>query len=127
MVGDCNLFFDLKLKVNISNTLQEFENMREILTPLISADHSLVLFSLSKEKNPAIRGEGFGKFNSSLSKGQNYMTEIKKLIYHFSTKSESIFNCQVKQDLIKYQVKKCTIKYMKHAGKEKGQQRTNLD
>ena len=54
----------------ISNTLQEFVTMTEIMTP-ISADHSPVPFSLSKEKT-AIRGKGLWKFNSSLAKDQNY-------------------------------------------------------
>ena len=48
----------------ISNTLQEFVTMTDILTP-ISTDHSPVLFSLSKEKI-TIRGTGLWKFNSSL-------------------------------------------------------------
>ena len=69
----------------ISNTLQEFVTMTKILTP-ISTDHSPVLFSLSKEKT-AIRGKGFWKFNSSLTKDQNYIIEIKKLIRNFSNEN----------------------------------------
>ena len=49
--------------------------MTEILTP-ISADNSPVLFSLSKEKHIFIV-KGFLKFNSSLTKDQNYIIEIK--------------------------------------------------
>ena len=49
--------------------------MTEILTP-ISADNSPVLFSLSKEKRIFIV-KGFLKFNSSLTKHQNYIIEIK--------------------------------------------------
>ena len=45
------------------------------MTP-ISTDHSLVLFSLSKEKI-TIRGKGFWKFNNFLTKNQNYVNEIK--------------------------------------------------
>ena len=52
--------------------------MTKILAP-ISTDRSPVLFSLSKEKT-AIRGKGFWKFNSSLTKDQNYITEVRKLI-----------------------------------------------
>ena len=46
-----------------------------MLTP-ISTGHSPVLFSLSKGKD-CIKGKGFWKFNSSLTKDQNYVTEIK--------------------------------------------------
>ena len=67
--------------------------MTEILTP-ISADHSSVLFSLSKEK-ARIRGKGFWKFNNSLTKDQNYIIGIKKLIRNFSNENESLFNSQL--------------------------------
>ena len=89
-------------------------------------DHSPVLFSLGKEKTK-IRGKGFWKFNSSLIKDQNYITEIKKLIRNFSNENESLFNCQLKWELLKYEVRKFTIKYTKHVAKEKRQQRTNLE
>ena len=50
--------------------------MTDILSP-ISADQSPVLFSFSKGKI-TIRGTALWKFNSSLTKDQNYKTEIKK-------------------------------------------------
>ena len=109
----------------ISNTLPEFVTMTEILT-LISTSHSPVLFCLSKEKN-TIRVKGFWKFNSSLTKDQNYIIEIKKLILNFSSKNESLFNCQLKWELLKYVVRKFTIKYTKNVAKEKKQQRTNFE
>ena len=58
----------------ISNTLQEFVTITEILTP-ISTGHSPVMFSLSKEKG-CFRGKGILKFNSSLTKDQDYIIEI---------------------------------------------------
>ena len=69
---------------NISITLQEFVIMTEILTP-ISADNSPVLFSLSKEKRIFIV-KGFLKFNSSLTKDQNYIIEIKNWFVIFGLK-----------------------------------------
>ena len=45
----------------------------------ILADHYPVRFSLSNEKG-CLRGNGFWKFNSSLTKDKNYITETKKLI-----------------------------------------------
>ena len=86
----------------ISNTLQELVTTTEILTP-ISTDHSPVLFSLSKG-NDCLRGKGFWKFNSSLTKDQNYITEIKKLIRSFCTTNESLYNHQLKWELLKYEV-----------------------
>ena len=57
--------------------------MTEVLAP-ISADHSPILFFLSKEKG-CFRGKGIWRFNSSLAKGQNYIIEIKKMIRSFCT------------------------------------------
>ena len=108
----------------ISNTLQEFVTMTEILTS-ISINHSQVPFSLLKEKT-TIRGKRFWKFSSSLTKDQNYIIEIKKLIGNFSNENKSFFNCQLKLELLKYEVRKLTIKYTKHDVKEKWQQRTKL-
>ena len=99
--------------------------MSDILTP-ISTHHSPVLFSLSKEKI-TIRGTGHWKFNSSLTKDQKYKTEIKKLIRNFSNENEFISNRQLKWELLKYEVRKFTIKYTKHVAKEKRQLRTNLE
>ena len=58
--------------------------MVDILAPILT-DYFPVFFSLSKKKGD-IRGKGFGfwKFNSSLTKEQNYINEIKNLICNFS-------------------------------------------
>ena len=74
----------------ILNTLQEFVTMTEILTPILT-DHSPVLFSHSKEKT-ITRGKGFWKFSSSLTKDQNYIIEIKKLILIFSPTETSLLS-----------------------------------
>ena len=54
----------------ILNALQELVTMTEAVT-FNSTDHCPVLFSLSKQKM-TIRGKGFWKFSSSLTKDQNY-------------------------------------------------------
>ena len=48
------------------------------------------------QKKTTIRGTGPWKFNSSLTKDQNYKTEMKKLIRNFSNENESLLNCQLK-------------------------------
>ena len=78
----------------ISNTLQKLVTTTETLAP-ISTDHSPVLFSLSKGKD-CLRGKGFWKFNSSLTKGQNHIVEIKKPIRSFCATNKSLFNRHLK-------------------------------
>ena len=99
--------------------------MTDILTP-ISTEHSPVLVSLSKEK-VTIRVTGLFKFNISLTKNQNYKTEIEKLIRNFSNENEFLSNRQLKWELLKYETRKSTIKYTKHVAKEKRQLKTNLE
>ena len=99
--------------------------MTEILTP-ISTGYSPVLFSLSKGKD-CLRGKGFWKFNSSLTKDQIYVTEIKKLIRSFCTTDESLYNLQLEWELLKYEFWKFSINYTNQIAKEKRQQRTNLE
>ena len=99
----------------ISNTLQELLTTTEILTP-ISADHSSVFFSLS-EGNDCLRGKGFWKFNSSLAKDQNYITEIKKLIGSFCTTNDTLYKRQLEWEPLRYEVRKFTINYTKQIDK----------
>ena len=98
--------------------------MTEILAPILT-DHSSVLFPLSKGKD-CLRGKGFWKFNSPLTKDQNYITEFKKLIRGFCTTNASLYNRQLKWELLKCEVRKLTSNYTKQIAKEKKQKRTNL-
>ena len=65
--------------------------------------------------------KGFFKFNSSLTKDQTYVTEIKKLICSFCTINECLYNRQLKWELLKYEVRKFAINYKKQITKEKRQ------
>ena len=109
----------------ISSTFQELATTTEIPTPL-SSDYSPVLFSLSKGKD-YLRDKAFWKFNSFLTKEQNYITEIKKLIGSFCTKEKFFFNVQLKWEFLKYELRKFTVNYTKHIAKEKRQQQANLE
>ena len=67
------------------------------------------------------------KFDSSLTRDQNYVTKIKKLICSFRTTNESLYNRQLKWELLNYEVRNFTTNYMKQIAKEKRHQRTNLE
>ena len=109
----------------ISSTFQELATTTEIPNPL-SSDYSPVLFSLSKGKD-YLRDKASWKFNSFLTKEQNYIIEIKKQIGSFCTKEKFFFNVQLKWEFIKYELRKFTVNYTKHITKEKRQQQANLE
>ena len=50
-----------------------------------------------------------------------------KTIHYFCSPNNSLFNRQLKWELLKYEVRKFTINYKKHIAKEKRQQKTNLE
>ena len=50
-------------------------------------------------------------FNSSLTKGKNYKTEIKKLIRNFPNENEFLSTHKLKWELLKYEVRKFTKIY----------------
>ena len=107
----------------IPNTVQEFVTMTEILNPILT-DHSPVVFSLSGSllsfrRKRLSQTWGFWKCNSSLTKDQTFIAEIKKLIRSFCSANISPFNRQLKWELLKYEVQKFTINYTKHIAKEK--------
>ena len=109
----------------ISSTFQELATTTEIPNPL-SSDYSPVLFSLSKGKD-YLRDKASWKVNSFLTKEQNHIIEIKKLIGSFCTKEKFFFNVQLKWEFIKYELRKFTVNYTKHIAKEKRQQQANLE
>ena len=85
-----------------------------------------MLFSLSKKKRN-IRGKGFWKFNSSLTKDQNYINEIKNLIRNFSTKDDCEFSRQLRLEFLKYGIRKLTIHYRKVLAKVRQRKITHLE
>ena len=107
------------------NGLLEFVSTTDILTP-ISTDHYSVLFSYSKEEGN-IRDKGFWKFNSSLTKDQNYINEIKDLICNFNTSNDCDFSQQLKWEFLKYEIHKFTIHYRKGLAKERKEKTKKLE
>lgn len=83
-----------------------------MLTP-VSTDYSFVLLSLSDEKK------------ASLTKYQNYVIKIKKLVRSFCIKNDFLFSCHLKREPLKFEV--FTVRYTKHVAKEIRPQKTNLD
>ena len=111
----------------ISSTFQELANTTEIPTPSFKWLFSCALLSFKRKRLRYLRDKAFWKFNSFLTKEQNYITEIKKLIGSFCTKEKFFFNVQLKWEFIKYELRKFTVNYTKHITKEKRQQQANLE
>ena len=94
------------------------------MTPI--STYSPVLFSLSKETG-CLRCKRIWKFNSSLTKDQGYINEIKNMIRSFCNANKCLSNRQLKLELLIYEVRKVTIYYTKQIAEENRQQKTNLE
>ena len=105
----------------ISNTLQEFVTMAQILTQQIS----LLYSSLFQQKNTVSEVKDFGNLIAPLTKDQSYILEIEKLIRSCCTANKSLSSRQLKWELLKHEAQKFTFTDTKHIAKEKSHQRTN--
>ena len=93
---------------------------------VLSTDHCPVTISISKNKN-RIHGHGFWKFNSSLLSDQNYVRKTKHLIQTFDSNQKFIPNAQLQWELLKYEIRKFTIKYSKNLAKKRKVNKTFLE
>ena len=94
------------------------------MTPILTY-HFPAVFSLSKEKG-CLRGQKIWKFNSTLTKDQCYINEIKNMIRSFCNANKCLSNRQLKLELLNHEVRKVTIYYTKQIAEENRQQKTNL-
>ena len=103
----------------ISQNLQEIDKHTEILNA-ISTDHSPVLCSF-QNLNQCQRGVGLWKFNNSLVSNEEYVLRLKELINKVKGElnRSNQFCDQVKWEVLKYEIRCFTIKFLKDLGKVK--------
>ena len=101
----------------ISNSMQVSVKNTDILASLLT-DQSPITFSCYKneERN---RGRGLWKFNNSLIENEQYDLQMKKFILNTLNElfTENILDDQVKWEYLKYNIRKCTIKFSKELAK----------
>ena len=108
----------------ISNSLQESIGKCEILNS-VSSDHNPVLLSI---KNPydSRKNTAYWKFNTSLLKNNDFITELKKEIEKMKV-SLNEFEPQKKWELMKYKIRCFCIEFSKNIAKKKREEIENLE
>ena len=86
------------------------------IKPSIKTDHSLITLKLSIN-NENKRGPGFWKFNDSLLKDIQYVTDMKQLIEDQKRDLRYMHDKAQKWDIIKYKIREFTIQYSKETAK----------
>ena len=100
----------------ISSILQPFVQSCKI-NPAIETDHSAVdinFKSYPKEQH----GPSFWKFNNSLLSDQDYITEIRNKIRHWSETYINKNNSQMLWEYLKFKIREYTIKYSKQKSRK---------
>lgn len=102
----------------ISDCLQPFTDYTKII-PAQSTDHSAITIKRSSFEEGK-QGPSFWKFNNSLLKEEKYVNEINHLIPNVlkDLKKQMISNRQSIWEIMKYEIRKFTIKYSKIRAKE---------
>ena len=95
----------------ISDILQEFIVYSDIL-PNIYSDHSAIVvgYQMTQDRD---KGKGFWKFNSSLLGEQTYVESLNKSIDKWLKEYKEVQSKQLIWELLKYEIRKFTIKYSK--------------
>ena len=112
----------------ISTNLQYSAKKTDVLASFCS-DHSPILLSFCRQKSECTRGKGLWKFNSSLTKNNEYVEKMKKLISDtLSTiDDERNFNDQMKWEYLKFTIRNFSIEFSKTYIKLQREERSNLE
>lgn len=103
----------------VSNDLQPFIEMTDIL-PSPSTDHSAVTLKIKSFCEDSPRGSSFWKFNNSLLEDSIYIEQMKIKIQEVKNElsNMNILCPRSRWELIKYEVRKFTMKYAKARAKK---------
>ena len=106
----------------VSETLQVKVIKCDILTSLAS-DHSPIYISISTKNSNFKKGSNYWKFNNSLLKNEGFCSSLKRMIDEKLNEYNDL-DAQIKWELIKYEIRKHTIKFSKNVAKEKRERKS---
>ena len=110
----------------ISNSIREDVNQTDILGSL-NSDHSPVYLKFS-EGNEASCGPSHWKFNNSFLDDQHFVTSLTERInYITDNELNTIEDLRIIWDILKYRIRKYSMKYSKTAAERRRKQRLVLD
>ena len=103
----------------VSNNIQEYVKETKIL-PSFCSDHSPLFFNF-QTSNEIHLGKHFWKFNSSLTKDEEYIKQMKDHIQKVKSQFVSIFNesPQAQWEFLKYEIRKFSIAFSAKKAQEK--------
>ena len=111
----------------ISNSIQEYIDATDILLALSTGhSHNLISFCLANSEK---KSADFWKFNNSSLLEENFTSNLEAFIKETKTKlnSEEILDPQVKQEFLKYEIRKYVTIFSKCRAKELRKSKADLE
>ncbi len=106
-----------------SHLLNLMENVK--VHPGLKSDHSIISINISNLKTQ--RGRGFWKFNSTLLKDIDYVSNITSMVHKLKSDTENMEDRQMRWDYIKTELRGYTVKYSSQKNKERREFKCNLE
>ena len=110
----------------VSNRLQYSIKVVEIGTAF-SSDHSPLKMSVLAPNNGNQKGPGFWKFNKSLLNDPVFAENTKNLMRNLVQSQRGSVHKQINLELMKYEIRKFSIKFSKAKAKDRRKTQTDLE
>ena len=111
----------------ISDELQPYTVKCDII-PAPSTDHSAITMKL-KAFEIDLRGPSYWKFNNSLIENEDYCIQVKAHVKSFkeTLDNEKIADPQLRWELIKYEIRKFSMKFSKQQARKQKSEYTQIE
>ena len=106
-----------------SHLLNYLERTR--VHPGLKSDHSIISLNISHTNLQ--RGRGFWKFNASLLRDIDYVTNVTNMINRLKVETENTIDLQMRWDYIKTEVRGYSVQYSSHKNRERKKFKAKLE
>ncbi len=93
--------------------------------PGLKSDHSIISLNISHSKLQ--RGRGFWKFNSSLLKDIDYVSNVTDIINRLKIETENALDMQMRWDFIKTEIRSYSVHYSSQKNRERKKFKAKLE
>ena len=109
----------------VSDTMQENIESTDII-PSVGSDHSAIKIKLCSSQEGS-RGQGYWKFNSSLTEDKNFVESLKTEISNFRRDADQFDDVATRWEFMKYKCREYSRNYSIQMAKTRKRRRISLE